>query len=269
MAIRSHKYLSLITYVVIMSIDKNCIVFLGPAGSGKTTLTCRFGYWLSKININTALVNLDPAVKTIPYNADYDIRSIINTDDIMARENLGPNGAVIRAAELMEVKSREIASSILSINKNMYLIDTPGQMEIFLFHRSGVEILRAIKQNAKTISVLLIDPKTLTSPVEIVVVELLNLIVRLKLEVPTLAVINKFDLKTSREIVKMVSNRRVLREAIKEIDGVQRDLALKCIDILLNITPIKTIIPISAATGAGFEELYGLLHEVWCECGET
>ncbi|MEM1545259.1 MAG: ATP/GTP-binding protein [Candidatus Methanomethylicia archaeon] len=252
-----------------MSKNKTCIVLLGPAGSGKTTLTHRFGYWLSELDIDTALINLDPAARNIPYNADYDIRSIIDVEDIMTKEKLGPNGAVIRAAELMEAKSGEIVNNILNINKNMYLIDTPGQMEIFLFHRSGVEIIRAIRQHIRTISILLIDPKTLISPVEVVVMELLNLIVRLKLETPTLAVINKFDLVTSKEVIKIVSNRRMLRKAIRKINGVQRDLALKCTDVLINITPIKTIIPISATTSKGFEELYGLIHEVWCECGET
>ncbi len=252
-----------------MSRNKTCIVFLGPAGSGKTTLTHRFSYWLSELNIDAALINLDPAVRSIPYSADYDIRAIINIWDIMDREKLGPNGAVIRAAELMEVKSGEIVKNILNIDKNMYLIDTPGQMEIFLFHRSGVEIIGAIRRHVKAVSILLIDPKTLISPVEIVVVELLNLIVRLKLETPTLAVMNKFDLITSKEIIKMISSRKILRKAIRGISGVQRDLALKCIAILTNITPVKTIVPISATTGKGFEELYGLLHEVWCECGET
>lgn len=255
--------------MITMSSLKTCIVFLGPAGSGKTMLTHKFGCWLSRLDINVALVNLDPAVKSIPYSADYDIRSIINTDDIMIKEGLGPNGAVIRAAELMEVRSREIVNSILRIDKSIYLIDTPGQMEIFLFHRSGVEILKAIRRNAKAVSVLLIDPKTLVSPVEIVVIELLNLIIRLKLETPTLAAISKLDLIASKDIIKLISNRRELRRAIRKIEGVQRDLALRCIDILLSITPLKTIIPVSAVTGAGFEELYGLLHEVWCECGET
>jgi len=63
------------------------VVFLGPAGSGKTTLTATFGEWLEKeIDYKISFVNLDPGCEYLLYSHDFDIRSIITTRDIMIRE---------------------------------------------------------------------------------------------------------------------------------------------------------------------------------------
>ncbi|MEM2533943.1 MAG: ATP/GTP-binding protein, partial [Candidatus Nezhaarchaeales archaeon] len=124
------------------------MVFLGTAGCGKSLLTHSFGEWIkSNLNLDVGYVNLDPGCEYTPYEPDFDIRSIFTISDLMMKEGLGPNGAMIRASQLMEERFQEIAKAIVSINaKSAYtLIDTPGQMEIFVFRPTGPLVISRLR----------------------------------------------------------------------------------------------------------------------------
>ena len=73
---------------------RSALIFLGPAGAGKSTLISAYAKWLSNIEGAEVLkVNQDPAAEYLPYEPDFDVRSIINTRDIALKYGLGPNGA--------------------------------------------------------------------------------------------------------------------------------------------------------------------------------
>lgn len=46
--------------------------------------------------------NMDPANDNIPYDADFDVRELVNVEEVMEREELGPNGGVLWAMEEVE-----------------------------------------------------------------------------------------------------------------------------------------------------------------------
>jgi uncharacterized protein YacL (UPF0231 family) len=46
--------------------------------------------------------NIDPANDFLPYEADFDVREIVDVDEVMEREGLGPNGGVLWAMEELE-----------------------------------------------------------------------------------------------------------------------------------------------------------------------
>ncbi|MGQ9597722.1 MAG: ATP/GTP-binding protein, partial [Thermoproteota archaeon] len=73
------------------------IVFIGPAGSGKTTLVSRYGEWLSKGSQKIIFINLDPGADEVPYSPSFDVRDYFTVEEIMRKEGLGPNGAMMRA----------------------------------------------------------------------------------------------------------------------------------------------------------------------------
>lgn len=47
-----------------------CLLVLGMAGSGKTTLVQRFASYLHTVKQPPYLLNLDPAVREVPYPAN-------------------------------------------------------------------------------------------------------------------------------------------------------------------------------------------------------
>ena len=79
----------------------NIIFFVGMAGSGKSSLVGNFKEWLKLNEQNAIAVNLDPGVINLPYNPDIDVRTQISLEDIMGKYQLGPNGALIVAADLI------------------------------------------------------------------------------------------------------------------------------------------------------------------------
>lgn len=246
------------------------VVFLGPAGSGKTTLTAAFGKWLEEeMGYKVSFVNLDPGCEYLPYSPDFDIRSIITTRRIMTREKMGPNSAMIRAMELMEKRIKEIVTNMVKLSGEICLIDTPGQMEIFIFHAAGSKIVKELEKIGRTINVFLLDA-TLTSRVSgLVVAELMSIAVQLLMEIPTVTVLSKIDKVDRKDIDRLILDVEYLKDSLrKEAGGVIKDLSLEISGIIEILRGSLRIVKVSANKNTGFDQLYDLIHETFCTCGD-
>jgi len=114
---------------------------IGTAGSGKSLFTAALSEWLKMSKQDVAVVNLDPGVLKLPYSPDVDVRNYVDVGDLMEKYSLGPNGALILAADLIADQVEKITRDIQEINADMVLVDTPGQMELFVFRASGSYIV--------------------------------------------------------------------------------------------------------------------------------
>lgn len=247
------------------------LVMLGPAGSGKSTLTATFGKWLYKeMGFKVCYVNLDPGVKHLPYEPDYDVRSIITVEDVMERETLGPNGAIIRCMDILVERAREIVNEINKLRVDFRLIDTPGQMEPFTFRKTGPELISELLKTGSVINIFLVDLGLASSVSDLLVVELMGLVVQLRLLAPTLIVLNKADkLKTSLDIDRLLTDPDYLVSKLKnEVRGTISDLALSLWNVFSQYSQSSRLVKVSAKTGEGFESLYDLIHEAFCVCGD-
>ena len=97
------------------------LYFVGTAGSGKSTLVKAYKEWLENSGIDAVVVNLDPGVDALPYDADIDIREWVSLEEIMDEYGLGPNGAQIAASDLMAVNIDKI-TDILGGVKTEYVL---------------------------------------------------------------------------------------------------------------------------------------------------
>jgi GPN-loop GTPase len=66
------------------------IITLGLAGSGKTTFIQRLNSYLHTNNKPPYIVNLDPAVSHLPFDANIDIRDTVNYDEVMKQSVIFP-----------------------------------------------------------------------------------------------------------------------------------------------------------------------------------
>jgi len=114
------------------------IVFVtGTAGSGKSLLTSRIYEYYTSNGAFAAIFNLDPGVESLPYSCDIDVRDKIDIVSIMKQYDLGPNGALIMANDLIASKFDEFQNEINDVNPDYLIVDTPGQIELFAYRTSG------------------------------------------------------------------------------------------------------------------------------------
>jgi len=245
------------------------IVFLGTAGCGKTSLTYAFGEWLKKeLNAEVSYINMDPGVYSTPYHPSYDVREIVTVEKLM-ENGLGPNGGMIRAAEIIEENMHIVSGKINSLNSDFILIDTPGQIELFLFRPMGPRLIEDIARYSQTVSVYIIDPTLASSSSGLAISLTLPLITRLRLKVPTVSVINKSDMPEISKVERFMENISNLGDEIAREDaGLITDLASRYIQLLNEFSKTMRIVKTSAKTGEGMNELYTLIHEALCECGD-
>lgn len=229
------------------------LFIIGPAGSGKSTLTSSFGRWLEDEGYKVNYVNLDPGVENIPFNPNFDVREFVRVNEVMHHENLGPNGALIRAAEIMEERSKEIIERINLLNGDFTLIDTPGQMEIFLFRDLGPILSNSLI--GRKASIFLIDPSFMRRINDFITLRLMSLIVELRLGIPSIEIINKCDLLKGEHLITSDS---------KTINGLTQELQ----EVLEKIEKRKRTIMISSTKGIGFMDLYKVIGELFCICGD-
>jgi len=248
------------------------VIMVGPAGCGKTSLVYSLGSWFEKsFGEKPAYVNLDPGVLKLPYEPSYDVRSIVRVDQLMEKEGLGPNGAMIKAAEIIEERISEVAEKIESLNPpaGFRLIDTPGQIELFLFREMGPRFVEVISRNSRTVAVYIMDPSLASTLSGLAINFSLAAITRLRLRVPVISIINKSDLPSTSKFEELMSDRKRLIEEIAEKEhGLIADLSIKFVEFIGDLSKAMRIVKVSARTGDGMMELYNLINDALCECGD-
>ena len=76
------------------------VLVLGMAGSGKSTLVQRLLADLGQRQQGSYAVNLDPAVRNVPFPVNIDIRDSVRYKRVMSEFKLGPNGAIVTSLNL-------------------------------------------------------------------------------------------------------------------------------------------------------------------------
>jgi GTPase SAR1 family protein len=250
------------------------VLFVGTAGSGKSSLTASFAEWMKKaMGAKVGCVNLDPGCTYIPFKPDFDIRNLFTVSEIMESEGLGPNGAMIRAAEIMEERLEEILKALSSLGAEHVLIDTPGQMEMFVFRDAAPRIVEALVGIGRPVAVYVLDASLARRATDLIVACTLMEATQLRLGIPTISVLNKVDMLSEasiRRIEALISDPKAMERAIiEERLGAMTDLALGLWGIHGSASKASSLIlPVSAKTGYGIEALYDLCHEAFCACGE-
>lgn len=119
---------------------------VGPPGAGKSTYCNGMQQFMGAIGRKASVVNLDPANDQTSYPCALDVRKLITLEDIMANDELGPNGAVLYALEELESNMDWLKSELKKLGDDYVLFDCPGQVELFTHHDSLRKIFLAIQK---------------------------------------------------------------------------------------------------------------------------
>ena len=240
---------------------------VGPAGSGKSSFVAAFSSWLESFEIPYLTVNLDPAAEFVPYTPDVDIRAYVTAKQVMEEFMLGPNGAIVASVDLTLSFLRELREEIFEAAPEGYvLFDTPGQMEIFAFRQTGVEMVRELLGEHRG-TVFLIDSALATTPSAFTSQIFLASSVYYRFRIPQLNVFNKIDLLNENELERMVNWVRdpssLIGELEKELTGEERIMVKGLLEAVKGFLESFSIYFTSTKTMKGLDSIYADLQKIY------
>ena len=241
------------------------IIFItGTAGAGKSLLVSKIYEYYTSNGAFAAILNLDPGVENLPYSCDIDVRDHVDIISLMKQYDLGPNGALIMANDLIASKIDKIQHEIDDVNPDYLIIDTPGQIELFAYRASGPFLVENLDAEEK-VNLFLYDGSLITTPVNFVSIALLATSIKLRLKISTINLITKTDLigAKMKEILQWSTNLKSLETAISdEADGETYTLTTNILRSLNFGGFAQGLIPISSVTGEGMVNLESALSRI-------
>jgi len=244
-----------------INMDQVLVYVVGTAGSGKTYLVKAFSDWLNFKKIDNIAVNLDPGADTIPYSADVDVREWFTLEDIMAKYEVGPNGAQIIGADLIATIVDEIKYEIEYYDVPYVLLDTPGQMELFVLRSSSEVIVE--KLGKKSVMVYLFDPIVSKTPNGFLSLLFMSSSAVLKLNLPQIQVLSKADLLDEVELKKIINWSSNPETLYKDIGYERKTMSLELFHMLKDLGLFRPLIAASSTQGFGMDDIYDGIQEVF------
>jgi GTPase SAR1 family protein len=238
-------------------------------GSGKTTFMQRLNAHLHGIKEPPYIINLDPAVKNVPFDRNIDIRDSVNYREVMTQYNLGPNGGIMTSLNLFATKidqvigileKRAAAGAISRV-----LIDTPGQIECFVWSASGAIITDALASTFPTVIAYIIDTPRTAQPATFMANMLYACSILYKTKLPMILVFNKTDARDAGFAKEWMTDFEAFQTALRESENQGDEEAIGgsgYMGSLLNSMSLMLdefynhldLVPVSAMTGAGIDD---------------
>lgn len=241
------------------------VFIIGTAGSGKSLLTASFSESLRLGKQNVAIMNLDPGALTLPYVPDIDVRDTVNVVQLMEEYGLGPNGALIVAADLIAEEVERLGKKVEPLNPDLLIVDTPGQMELFAFRASGPYIVNELTNEDKAL-VYLFDSVFSSDPLNFVSNLFLSAAVYNRFLIPQIHILTKCDLlppEIKEIIIDWSSKPTALENAIEqELSGTKRLLSRDLVHAIYRLGLQFLLIPVSAKTNEGIINFSGAVERV-------
>jgi len=238
---------------------------IGTAGSGKSLFTAALSEWLKMSKQDVAVVNLDPGALKLPYSPDVDVRNYVDVGDIMEKYGLGPNGALIMAADLIADEIDNITKDIEAADADLVLVDTPGQMELFAFRASGPYIVNELTKEPKAI-VYLFDAVFSINPLNYVSNMFLSAAVYNRFFQPQIHLLSKCDLLPEKEIETITdwaSSPRALEDSIEQkLEGTKRLFSRNMMHAIYKLGIKFMLLPVSAKTNKGLTNINTALERI-------
>ncbi|MGC9071919.1 MAG: ATP/GTP-binding protein [Acidilobus sp.] len=243
------------------------VIIVGPAGSGKSTLTAQLASVMESQGATVVRVNFDPAADRLPYDPDVDVRDYVTAEEFM-QKGLGPNGALVSAIDALISYVDKIRGDIEGYRADYVLMDTPGQLEPFAYRVGGPLVLDAVVQDDKSLTVFLMDAVFFDDPVDIISILTLASSVNVRFKRPQLNVISKADLLSPdviNDVLPRLHEEGYLEDAMRDsklLKGLELSLSMSLARALYSAGYIGQVLPVSAYDEQSLKDLYGKIQEV-------
>lgn len=245
------------------------VICIGMAGSGKTTFMQRLNSHLHAKKSPPYVINLDPAVLKVPFGANIDIRDSVKYKKVMEEYNLGPNGAIVTSLNLFATKIDQVIKLVEKRSDKVenVIIDTPGQIECFIWSASGAIITEAFASTFPTVIAYIVDTPRNSSPTTFMSNMLYACSILYKTKLPMIIVFNKSDVKNADFAKEWMQDFETFQRALsadQELNG-EDGTSSGYMSSLVNSMSLMLeefysqldVVGVSSYTGEGFDEFLG------------
>jgi len=174
---------------------------IGPPGAGKSTYCRVMRRVLEALGRRPVVINLDPAAEAValPERPDLSITELLTSTPAATTSSLGPNGALITCAEMLERNVAWLDGVVRARPGCYFLFDCPGQTELVTHHASLTHVFAHLQQvhDMRLCIVNLIDAVCCVSLPTFVSALTLTLMTMLQLSLPHVNALSKIDLVRS------------------------------------------------------------------------
>ncbi|KFA80294.1 hypothetical protein S40288_05896 [Stachybotrys chartarum IBT 40288] len=172
------------------------------------------------------VINLDPAVLNVPFDSNIDIRDSVNYEEVMKQYNLGPNGGILTSLNLFATKVDQIVNLLEKRTRpdpekpdrkpiDHILVDTPGQIEVFVWSASGTILLESLASSFPTVIAYIIDTPRTASTSTFMSNMLYACSILYKTKLPMILVFNKTDVKDSSFAKEWMTDFEAFQDALR------------------------------------------------------
>jgi GTPase SAR1 family protein len=275
------------------------IVCVGMAGSGKTTFMQRINSYLHtqhtespKTTAPPYVINLDPAVRSVPFDSNIDIRDSVNYKEVMKQYNLGPNGGILTSLNLFSTKIDQVmsilekrclpqpaeekkepekaaAAAAPTPSTSHIIVDTPGQIEVFVWSASGSILLSSLASSFPTVIAYVIDtPRTTENTSTFMSNMLYAISILYKTKLPMILVFNKTDVKQPTEAIDWMRDFESFQAAVRaeeeeerEGSGYMGSLMNSMSLVLEEFYNQLSVVGVSSMTGDGVDDFFDAVED--------
>ncbi|KAF2368119.1 GPN-loop GTPase [Trinorchestia longiramus] len=240
-----------------------CVLVLGMAGSGKTSVVRRLSTYLASARKLFYTINLDPAVKNVPFMPYIDIRDTVDYKEVMKQYSLGPNGGIVTSLNLFSTMFDDVLKLIAKKEDHAeYIIfDTPGQIEVFNWSASGPIIAGALASVYPTVIVYVVDTVRSNNTQTFMANMLYACSILYKYKLPFVIAFNKIDITDCKFAFEWMQDFEVFQDVVAEessfSSNLTRSLSLVLEEFYCNIKACG----VSSFTGEGMPQLVEKLAE--------
>ncbi|KAL6703989.1 hypothetical protein ACN47E_008840 [Coniothyrium glycines] len=249
------------------------------------------------------IINLDPAVHHVPFTPNIDIRDSVNYKEVMKQFNLGPNGGILTSLNLFSTKIDQVigllekrtqppppvkepeqttvefmtnsgkekqAAPAQQQQVKHILVDTPGQIEVFVWSASGEILLSSLASTFPTVIAYVIDTPRTTSTSTFMSNMLYACSILYKTKLPMILVFNKTDAQDAQFAKDWMTDFEAFQAALQNEEeggsfggegvgggsGYMGSLLNSMSLVLEEFYKHLSVVGVSAMTGDGMDEFF-------------